>query len=162
MEDDQAPEPTVETTDSGAPPETPKGAMEKMAGVFSTVPEAPELGQGTMEEKHEKTWAMFAHLSALGLLMGIPFANIIGPLVIYLLKKDDSKYVAEHAKEALNFHISFYIWTAATAVLAMIFIPFGLLIGAWGILAIISTIMGSIKANEGNFMGMPFTLRIIK
>ncbi|MGK0197767.1 MAG: putative Tic20 family protein, partial [Yoonia sp.] len=55
----------------------------------------------------EKLWSVLSHLS---LLLGV---GILLPLIVYLVKKGDSPAVAEHAKEALNFHISVYLYAIA-------------------------------------------------
>lgn len=57
----------------------------------------------------EKQWGMFTHLAALAGLIGIPFGSIIGPLVIYMIKKDEFEFVNEQGKEVLNFQITWAI-----------------------------------------------------
>jgi uncharacterized Tic20 family protein len=54
----------------------------------------------------ERNWAMAAHLSALVAVMGLPFGHIVGPLVVYLVQRERSAFVAEHAKASLNFQIT--------------------------------------------------------
>lgn len=65
--------------------------------------------------KDARLWAMIAHLSPFLVLAG-PFGSIIAPLMVYLLKKDDDQFIALHAKESLNFHLSLLLY----AVLAFI------------------------------------------
>ena len=61
--------------------------------------------------KEERNWAMFAHLSSLLGMIGIPFASIIAPLIIWQMRKEDMPFAADCAKESLNFGISFdYLW----------------------------------------------------
>ena len=57
-------------------------------------------------DSDEKQWGMFVHLAALVTLIGIPLGNVIGPLIIYLIKKDEYGFVAEQGKEVLNFQIT--------------------------------------------------------
>lgn len=57
----------------------------------------------------EKNWAMGAHLSAFSGVI-IPFGNLIGPLVVWLVKKNESEFINQHGKAALNFQISFTIY----------------------------------------------------
>ncbi len=57
----------------------------------------------------EKNWAIGTHLSAFCGIV-IPFGNIIGPLVVWMIKKDESEFVNRHGKAALNFQISFFIY----------------------------------------------------
>jgi uncharacterized Tic20 family protein len=109
---------------------------------------------------------MIAHLSALsGLITG--FGAIIGPLVVWLIKKDSMPYVAAEAKEALNFNISWMLWGfvlgGAAFVLAFIFIGFLLvpvliILGiAWMILCIVA----GVRANDGRGYRYPLTIRFV-
>ena len=66
---------------------------------------APEGGMS----KDEKMWGMFCHLSALAGYIGIPFGNIIGPLIIWMVKKEQFKFVDDQGKESLNFQITITI-----------------------------------------------------
>jgi uncharacterized protein len=53
-----------------------------------------------------RTWAMASHLAALALFTSIPFGNVFGPLIVYLIKKDQDPFVAEQGKESLNFQLT--------------------------------------------------------
>ena len=119
----------------------------------------------------ERQWAMFAHLSALvgAILTGHMFAwgCFIGPLVIWLIKKDTMPFVNDQAKEALNFNITLAIIGLILLVLtigtlfigALLTIPVALIVGvAW----LVFTIIAAIKANEGVAYRYPFTLRLVK
>lgn len=120
----------------------------------------------------ERTWAMFAHLSAiLGALLTSTFgggwACFIGPLVIWLVKKDTMPFVADQAKEALNFNITVAIASLALVVLSAITFGIGLIIAIpmWviiGIAWLVLTIIAAVKANEGVRYRYPFALRLIK
>jgi uncharacterized Tic20 family protein len=90
----------------------------------------------------EKTMGMLAHL------LGI-FTYFLGPLIIWLIKKDQSQYVAEQSKEALNFWISILIYSLVTCGLAGLF---GLIMG----------IIATIKANNGIIYRYPLAIRFIK
>jgi uncharacterized Tic20 family protein len=114
----------------------------------------------------ERTWALVAHLSALtGLFTG--FGAILGPLVVWLIKKDSMPYAAAEAKEALNFNISWFLWTlilsGAAVVLTFILVglllwPFVILLGiAWLILCIVA----GVQANDGRGYRYPLTVRFI-
>jgi len=121
-----------------------------------TPPPAPS-GTPSAEEKQ---WALFAHLSALAGFI-IPFGSIIGPLIIWLIKKDTMPFVDDQGKEALNFQI-----TAAIAVLvciALMIVLIGFLL-IWAVLIgdLVLTIIAAIKANEGVAYRYPFTLRLVK
>lgn len=121
--------------------------------------------------KEERQWAMFAHLSALvgGLLTSAlgGWGFFLGPLVIWLMKKDEMPFVADQAKEALNFNITvsaifllLLIFTILTiGIGALLTVPVALVVG---ITALVLVIMGSIKANEGVAYRYPLTIRLVK
>ena len=107
----------------------------------------------------ERQWAMFAHLAAFfGFI--IPFGSILGPLVIWLIKKDTMPFVNDQGKEALNFNITVAIAALASWVLVFILIGF-LLLPAVLIVWIVFVIIGTIKANEGVAYRYPLTLRLV-
>lgn len=120
----------------------------------------------------ERQMAMFAHLSAL--LGGIVTAGwagsigcFVGPLVIWLVKKDTMPFVDDQGKEALNFNITVAIAFLALLLLSILTLGIGLVIAipAWiiiGIAWLVLTIIASIKANEGVAYRYPFALRLIK
>lgn len=112
-------------------------------------------------EKQSRLWGMLCHLSALAGFIGIPFGNIIGPLIIWLIKKNDFPFVNEQGKEALNFQISLTIYGIIAALLIFVVIGIFLLIGL-GIFGLIMVIIASIKANQGESYRYPITIRIIK
>ncbi|RJE85687.1 DUF4870 domain-containing protein [Paenibacillus sp. 1011MAR3C5] len=103
---------------------------------------------------------MLCHLVAFSTFF-IPFGSIIGPLLIWLIKKDQSPYVNEHGKESLNFQISILIYCIISSILIIVFIGVLLLI-AIGITWFILVIIASIKANEGSVYRYPLTIRFIK
>jgi uncharacterized Tic20 family protein len=108
----------------------------------------------------EKQWAMFAHLSAL-IGFVIPFGTIIGPLVVWQMKKNDMPFVAEQGLEALNFQITVAIAFLIAALLSVILIGF-LLMPIIGIGALVLTIIAGIQANQGNHYEYPVNWRIVK
>ena len=109
----------------------------------------------------EKTFGMLVHLTALAQFIIPTFGNIIGPLVIWLIKKDQSAWVDKQGKEALNFQISITIYTFVSFILAFILIGIPLLI-AIGIFWLVMVIIASIKANEGEDYRYPLSIRFIK
>ena len=135
-----------------------------------TVTAPPPAASAPSDE--EKKWALFAHLSILvgGLVTfgwAASFGSFIGPLIIWLVQKDKMPFVADQAKEALNFGITL---TIACFVLLMLTI-FSLGIGALitipafmviGIAALILVIIAGVKANEGVAYRYPITLRLVK
>ena len=108
----------------------------------------------------DRQWGMFAHLSALSGVV-IPFGNIIGPLVVWLVKKDTLPFAADQGKEALNFNITMLI--AAFIGFLLTFVLIGLvLLPLIGIAWLVFTILAGIKANEGVAYRYPYALRLIK
>jgi uncharacterized protein len=108
----------------------------------------------------ERTWGMLAHLTAFSGFL-IPLGNIIAPLVVWLVKRDQSQFVADQGKEALNFNISVLLAGAVCA--ALVFVLIGILLGvALFFYWLAMTIVAGIKASEGIRYRYPFTLRLIK
>ncbi len=99
----------------------------------------------------EKTMAILSHV--LTLVVGF-----LAPLIIYLIKKDESSFVREHARESLNFQITVFI-----LIVALFITLIGILL-VWivGILALVFVIIATIKASEGKLYKYPFSLRLIK
>ena len=120
----------------------------------------------------ERQWAMFAHLSALlgGLLTsgwGGSVGFFIGPLVIWLMKKDTMPFVNDQAKEALNFAITISIACVALVMLTILSLEIGALLTiplmmAVGIAALVMIIIAAMKAHEGVAYRYPITLRLVK
>jgi uncharacterized Tic20 family protein len=120
----------------------------------------------------ERQWALFAHLSTLlgGLLTSGWAGSVgffIGPLVIWLTKKDTMPFVADQAKEALNFAITVSLACLALVILTIMTLGIGLVLtvplyAVIGIAALVLVIIAAIKANEGVAYRYPFALRLIK
>ena len=111
--------------------------------------------------KDAKMWGMFCHLAALVAYIGIPFGHVLGPLIIWLIKKDDFAFVQDQGKEALNFQISMTIYALVSSALICIGIGVFLLI-AVGIVNLIFIIIASIAANKGEAYRYPLCIRLIK
>ncbi|MEJ7586314.1 MAG: DUF4870 domain-containing protein [Ferruginibacter sp.] len=108
----------------------------------------------TIPSSDEKTIAILSHILAL-------FTSFIGPLIIYLLKKDQSAYVADHAKESLNFQITMIIAYIISFILMIVLIGI-LLIWLLSIANLVLIIIATIKASDNKIYRYPFNLRIIK
>ena len=134
----------------------------------TTPPPPPTVGPSA----EEKQWAMFAHLSALvgGILTSGWAGSIgcfIGPLVIWLVKKDTMPFVDDQGKEALNFNITVGIVFLALLILSIVTFGIGLIVAVplWiiiGIAWLVFTIIAAVKANNGERYRYPLTLRLIK
>lgn len=113
--------------------------------------------------REEKNYAMLTHLLALAVFILPSFGNIIGPLVIWLIKKDDSAFIDENGKESLNFQISVTIYMVVSIILA--FLSLGLLLIlplAVSIMALVFVIIASVKVSNGEDYSYPLTIRFIK
>ena len=98
----------------------------------------------------EKTLALLAHILTF-------VAPILAPLIIYLVKKDDSQFVAYHAKESLNFQITLF------AVIILVITIIGiLLLWAVGILSLVLVVVATIRASEGKLYRYPVSIRLVK
>lgn len=103
---------------------------------------------------------MLCHLLALAGYV-VPFGNVIGPLIIWLVKKNESPFVDDQGKESLNFQITMAIAGVVSFLLIFVIIGFLLLI-AVGIFDLVMVIIASIKANGGERYRYPVCLRLIK
>ena len=89
------------------------------------------------------------------------FFPIIGPLVIWLLKKDESSFINYHGREYFNFFISYTVYSIISGILVILLVGIFLL---WilGIMALVFTIIAAVKAYEGSEYQFPLIFRIIK
>ncbi|TDF93843.1 DUF4870 domain-containing protein [Paenibacillus piri] len=102
----------------------------------------------------DKTLALLSHILSL-------FVGFIAPLVIWLIKKDQSQYVAEQAKESLNFQISLLIYYFVAWILTFLVIGLILLPALW-VFSVIVVILAAVKANSGEMYRYPLTIRFVK
>ena len=116
---------------------------------ISSAPSAPAVSSD------DKIWAVLCHLS---LLLGVGF---VLPLIVYLVKKQDAPATAEQAKEALNFHISVYIYAFVSVLLCTVLIGF-LLFPVVIIGSMVCAILAAVKASHGEPYRYPLTVRLIK
>ncbi|MCV4284846.1 DUF4870 domain-containing protein [Pseudomonas capsici] len=116
--------------------------------------------QSPKPSREVRQWAMFCHLAAFGLFV-FPFGNLLGPLIVWQLKKDTDPFLDAQGKEALNFQITVSI--AMTISLLMVVVVIGVaMMMLVGIGALILTIIAAVKANEGLDYRYPFTWRLLK
>lgn len=137
--------------------------MESGSGALGGLPtEAPStagvgLGQGKLGESDEKTMGMLAHI-----LGGV--TNFLGPLIIWLIKREESPFVNDQGKEALNFQITVAIGYVVLAVLSMIPVvgcfTSILMMLVW-VAGLVFGILGGLEANKGKAYRYPFALRLI-
>lgn len=114
-----------------------------------------------MEEKDARTWAMLCHLGGLGVYIVPSVGHIIAPLIFWLIKKDDSPFVDDQGKEALNFQISITIYALISLLLTLIFVGV-ILLFAVGIFDLVMMIIAAVKVNSGEKYRYPLCIRFIK
>ncbi|KQL53789.1 hypothetical protein AN964_09940 [Heyndrickxia shackletonii] len=107
-----------------------------------------------MPSKDERLLATLIYVSSF-------FTVFIGPLIIWLLKKDESSFVDYHGKEYFNFLISYFIYSLISGILIIILIG-GILLGIIGILVFIFTILAAVKAYEGERYQIPLVIRFLR
>ena len=113
-----------------------------------------------MINMQERQWALICHLSALSGYV-IPFGNLIAPIIIWSMKKDEFPMVDAHGKAVINFQISITIWMIISGVLIILLIGIPLLI-LLAILQVVFVIIGAIKADNGELYKYPLTIDFIK
>lgn len=102
---------------------------------------------------------MGAHLSAFVVLLGLPLP-FLGPLVVWLLRRDTDAYAGAHAKEALNFNLTAMIAFVVAGATVLLLVGF-LLLPAVGIAWFVLVIIGGVKASNGEFYRYPLTIRFV-
>ena len=108
-----------------------------------------------------RTWNVLCHATALAGFF-VPWAgHILGPLIVWLAKRNDSPEINEHGKESLNFQLSMLIYNVIAVVLCLVLIGF-IILPILHILNLVLVIVASIQASEGKFYRYPITIRLIK
>jgi uncharacterized protein len=121
-------------------------------------PEESQLIESTADDR---LMALFAHIGALAGFF-IPFAHIVVPLVIWLVKKDKSRFVDDQGKEALNFQLNVTVQAVILAIIGIVTCGIGLLLFLpWGIYVLIMCIIAGVKANSGVLYRYPATIRVL-
>ncbi len=115
-------------------------------------------GSHPMSPTNERTWMAAAHWSAL--VAAFVALAFLGPLIIMLTKGNESPRVRQQAVEALNFNLSILIYGIISVVLVLVLIGIFMLI-AVGVLWLVCTIVGAVKASSGEPYRYPLTIRMI-
>ncbi|UCG59199.1 MAG: DUF4870 domain-containing protein [Phycisphaerales bacterium] len=124
--------------------ETPQAAENAPGGQ----PEQPAIG------KDVTNMAMLCHLLAI-------FTGFLGPLIIWLIKKDDAPFIDRHGKEALNFQLTVLIAMIVSGLLTFICIGFIMLMVVW-VADLILCIIAALKASRGEEYRYPLTIRFLR
>lgn len=118
-------------------------------------------------DSNQRTWALAAHASGpAGLLLSAMLLGFLGPLVIYLAKRDESEFVADQAKEALNFQLTCFVLHVGL-ILSVVFtlgIALVLAIPLFALLWVLELVLGlvaALRAYEGHRYRYPIALRFL-
>lgn len=130
-----------------------------------------EAKSGMSPTLNERQWATGAHLVALILALvtswAAGIAGAVGALAVWMIKRDDSPFAAAHAKEALNFNLSMFLYAVVLVVLTVITlgigmivtIPLGLLIA---VVWLVCTLQAAFRAYDGQDYRYPITIRLFR
>ena len=135
------------------------GAAVGPAGQAAVLQEPSEAANGLLL-KEVRNWAMICHLSTFSGWF-IPMGNILGPLIIWLMKREVSPFIDAHGKEALNWQISATIYLLISFALIFVLIGF-VLLPALLVFDIIIVIIATVRASSGQAYRYPLTIRFIK
>ena len=120
---------------------------------------------------NERQWAAGAHVGALVLALvtswAAGIAGAVGALAVWLIKRDDSAFVAEHAKEALNFNLSMFIYAVALVVFSLVTFGIGLLVTlpaacVIAVVWLVCTLQAAFRAYDGQPYRYPMSIRLFK
>ena len=115
----------------------------------------------TVSSTSVRTWNILCHASALlGVFLHFP-GHLLGPLIVWLAKRDDSPEIDAHGKESLNFQISMLIYNAVAVVFCLVLVGFAFLAVLW-VLNAVFVIVAAIQASDGKFYRYPMTIRFIE
>ncbi len=148
----EAPEP-VEKPEGETPAEQEKSA--EQPEVVQEVPGSKEVN------KDARMWAMICHLAGLAGFIMPAVGNIVAPLVVWQIKKDDYPFVDEQGKEAVNFQISISIYFLVSVLLCFVCIGAFLMVAVI-IIYLVFLLIAAVKANDGQHYRYPLTIRFIK
>ncbi|MGP4042064.1 DUF4870 domain-containing protein [Gracilibacillus sp. D59] len=107
-----------------------------------------------MTNSDERLFAMLIYLVSF-------FTAIIGPLIIWMIKREESAFIDYHGKEYFNFFISFTIYAIVSGILVVVLIGM-VLLPIVGIAAFILTLIALFKAFNGEEYRIPLVIRFIK
>jgi len=109
----------------------------------------------------DKKWGMITHLSAFSALL-FPLGIVLGPLVVWLFKKEDSRFINEQGKNAINFQLTVLIISFVITIFSVLFSPLIILAVLVGIIGLVFAAIAATKANKHITYRYPFSLKLIK
>ncbi|MBD2428075.1 DUF4870 domain-containing protein [Phormidium sp. FACHB-1136] len=107
-----------------------------------------------------RMWASLAHISAFAGLV-FPFGSVLGPLLIWLVKREEMPFVDDQGKEALNFNISMTLYMVVSILMIVVLVGF-LMIGVLALIWAVLVILAAVRSNEGIPYRYPLTIRFIQ
>jgi uncharacterized Tic20 family protein len=120
-------------------------------------PDSAYPGDAVATTSDDRLWAMLAHLLSLSGYF-IPFGNVVAPLVVWMVKRDSSKFVDYHGKESLNFQINVLLYILVSIPLVFCVVGIFTMIAA-GVYGLVMAIIAGVNAYSGQWYRYPFTLR---
>ena len=134
-------------------PQAPENAGTEQTDQPVSEPQPSGVAQAPVG-KDDTNMAMLCHILAI-------FTGFLGPLIIWLIKKDDSPFVDRHGKEALNFQLTVLIAWVASGLLAFVCIGF-ILMPVIGIVDLVLCILAAVKSSRGEEYRYPISIRFVK
>ncbi len=165
--EEETPEPTEKPeSETPKPAEKPEGETPAEQETSAEQPETVQESPGSKEvNKDARMWAMICHLAGLAGLVVPVIGCIIGPLIVWQIKKEEFPFVDEQGKEAVNFQISMSLYLLISAIIwiPLSFVCIGVFIPvAIGIVDLVFLLIAAVKANNGEHYRYPLTIRFIK
>jgi uncharacterized Tic20 family protein len=168
-ENEQTPEPAEKPKDDtpveeNVSAEQPASETPPVQEASFEQPQTVQDSPGSKEiNKDARMWGMICHLAGLGGLIPIVpiIGSVIGPLIVWQIKKDEFGFVADQGKEALNFQISILMYAIVSGLLCFACVGFVLLPAVY-IFDLIFLLIAAVKANDGEHYRYPLTIRFIK
>jgi uncharacterized protein len=125
-----------------------------------TQPTSPTPPPTSSAPSEIRTWSVLCHASALLGLFFHFFGHLLGPLIVWLIKRDASPEIDANGKESLNFQLSMLIYDIVAGILCLVLIGIPILIALW-VLNTVFVIIASVKTSNGEFYRYPFTIRFL-
>ena len=113
-------------------------------------------------EQKDRTWETACHLSALILIAGIPAANVLAPLIIWIIRKNQSPGTDRHGRAVLNFQLAMTLYFLILFLLSKITVlavPAGICLRVWAYLNILFILRGGYRAAKNDLFKYPFSIR---
>lgn len=127
----------------------------------------PPVSSLSPEEKNTRQWNMFCHLAALSGFVGVPFGSVLGPLLVWQIKKNEIPSVIVHGKAALNFQLTVLIGMIASFMVGFVLLAvcigvlFLILAGLIALCGLIFAVIAGISANDGKEYKYPWSLTLV-